>query len=597
MSVTAKVVSFAAVLVVMDCFGADIQKLPEQSVYEISYLPGKELTGRLEDWDGVPEAALTVPMRESVTPVPAGLRPKFRARITDTELQFLLTAEDPTCVFAVAPNQKYLNDCFEIYLDPLYTRDVALDATMSQTSVTPADRDGREISVSGPLPGVRVKRVDFPGGWAAEVAFPLVNRQFEMTPSDGLRFGCNVAYSNNDHPGKSTVDHKIGWSSLDDTDSSWQTPAVYGEFRVRAPGKTAAVPVKEGPAKAEITARRSAGECCEDAAYLGGFRPEPAITRGFNMGVSERDLAAAAAWGANNARFEVITHPGSAWRGLTLDQVIDRAVGIFTNGLVAARKTGVKLILDGRGLPGRNAFVWNYREDYVKFLGALLRAAQPYKDALWAIDVMNEPLDFNQLPYPPVEFRQFFLDTVRDLRKIDRDVWFIYDVGPGGGYYGFRGLKPLPDPRIIYACHFYDPGAFTHQGVDASLLLDQGLMPKAVQGNMRRYPGVYHGRWFDKAEIERRLRPVIDFQRKYRTPIYVGEFSCVSWAPVESTTRYLQDLVDVFEKYGWSWSYHCFRGWPGWNLDTEDGVLVKPKTGVETKRAPIIRKALERNGK
>ncbi len=239
---------------------------------------------------------------------------------------------------------------------------------------------------------------------------------------------------------------------------------------------------------------------------------------------------------------------------------------------------------------------WRYTDDYVRFILAVLRECEGLHESIWAVDIFNEPLDFAQLPYPPIELRAFYLRVTRAIHARYPDLWCIYEVGPGGGYFGFTDLKPIPDPKVIYSLHFYNPGAFTHQGVDAALLQDASLT-KEQKGNMKRYPGFYLGRWFDRDEIVRQLANVRKFQLKYDVPIYVGEFSCVSWAPVESTTRYLQDLVDVFEKYGWSWSYHCFRGWPGWNLDTEDGVLVKPKTGVETKRAPIIRKALEKNGK
>ena len=26
-------------------------------------------------------------------------------------------------------------------------------------------------------------------------------------------------------------------------------------------------------------------------------------------------------------------------------------------------------------------------------------------------------------------------------------------------------------------------------------------------------------------------------------------------------------MTDIFEEYGWDWSYHAYREWPGWNLE------------------------------
>ena len=57
------------------------------------------------------------------------------------------------------------------------------------------------------------------------------------------------------------------------------------------------------------------------------------------------------------------------------------------------------------------------------------------------------------------------------------------------------------------------------------------------------------------------------FQEKYGAKIYVGEFSAVCWAP--DAEKYLEDVISVFEEYGWDWTYHAFREWPGWSVECE----------------------------
>ena len=63
------------------------------------------------------------------------------------------------------------------------------------------------------------------------------------------------------------------------------------------------------------------------------------------------------------------------------------------------------------------------------------------------------------------------------------------------------------------------------------------------------------------------LQPVRDFQLAYNVHIYAGEFSAIRWAPGDSATQYLRDVIELFEEYGWDWSYHAYREWDGWSLE------------------------------
>lgn len=63
------------------------------------------------------------------------------------------------------------------------------------------------------------------------------------------------------------------------------------------------------------------------------------------------------------------------------------------------------------------------------------------------------------------------------------------------------------------------------------------------------------------------LAPVRDFQMRHKARIYVGEFSAVAWA--EGADRYIADCIELFEEYGWDWSYHAFREWHGWDVERE----------------------------
>ena len=93
-------------------------------------------------------------------------------------------------------------------------------------------------------------------------------------------------------------------------------------------------------------------------------------------------------------------------------------------------------------------------------------------------------------------------------------------------------------------------------------------------------PGTVEGKLWDKAALEAAMQPAIDFANRYRVHMYVGEFSCVRTAPGNSTLNYLTDVVDIFEKHQWDWSYHAFREWEGWSLE-HTGPLAEPALATE----------------
>jgi hypothetical protein len=73
------------------------------------------------------------------------------------------------------------------------------------------------------------------------------------------------------------------------------------------------------------------------------------------------------------------------------------------------------------------------------------------------------------------------------------------------------------------------------------------------------------GKKWDKEELRKALAPVREFQQKYQVPVYIGEFSVARWAP--GGELWLKDVIDIFEEYGWDWTYHAFREYHGWSVE------------------------------
>ena len=89
----------------------------------------------------------------------------------------------------------------------------------------------------------------------------------------------------------------------------------------------------------------------------------------------------------------------------------------------------------------------------------------------------------------------------------------------------------------------------------------------------------------DKDALRRVLQPLRDWQRDYAVQIYLGEFSAIRWAPEDSAYRYLRDCIELFEEFGWDWSYHASaNGAAGvWNM-----ARTKP-TPSRARRKPDVR--------
>lgn len=109
---------------------------------------------------------------------------------------------------------------------------------------------------------------------------------------------------------------------------------------------------------------------------------------------------------------------------------------------------------------------------------------------------------------------------------------------PHGDPIHFKGAAPVrtPGSRGWYTVNVYQPLEFTHQGIYE--------YPVGVT-----YPG--------KESLLKTLKPVRSFQLKHRRKIMVGEFSCSNHTAEIEKHRYIRDCIDLFEEYGWSWSYHA----------------------------------------
>ncbi|MBI4979267.1 MAG: cellulase family glycosylhydrolase [Spirochaetes bacterium] len=266
-------------------------------------------------------------------------------------------------------------------------------------------------------------------------------------------------------------------------------------------------------------------------------------------------------WNANLIRWQM----GANWGKTGTDRDLD-AYGAWLDGkladvdkvLAAGSKYGVKVALDLHSPPGGRypdkSMAMFYEKKYNDYFVALWeKIARRYKGhpALWAYDLINEPVNYK----PSEEGMDYYATQVRAakaIRAIDPVTAIIFVSENWDSPAAFKQMVPPDIPNIIYQAHFYDPGQFTHQGV--------GGRATGVA-----YPGNIGGKNYDKEVLRGILKPLRDFQLAYNAHIYIGEFSAVRFAP--GAAKYLADCIDIFEGYGWDWSYHAFREWQGWSVE------------------------------
>lgn len=353
-------------------------------------------------------------------------------------------------------------------------------------------------------------------------------------------------------------------------------------------------------------------------AQLASYRPSPPVVRGFMVGgartlekdTMKRNLVAAREWGANVLRLPLTpvefgkVMNQSMWE--SWPEYLDR----LEETVKIASELGMKLVIEMhsppideiqlKGLRDKHE-MWVHPDLSKNFLKAWTDIAtrlKPYSKAIWAYDLYNEPVDRSQMPWPPKEWYFLAVDLTMAIRKIDPDVWVLYECGPGGWPKGFERLQPLPDTRVIYGCHMYHPGAFTHQGVhyDGDLYQEKDLQGVTDV----HYPLKTKEGWVNKGALEKYLNPLIKFQETWKVPVFIGEFSVARWAPKPDAVLWLKDVMDIFEAHGWAWCYHSFREYHGWSLEYDETFWKKgmpdPKPVKElTDRAKVVRSYLERN--
>lgn len=307
---------------------------------------------------------------------------------------------------------------------------------------------------------------------------------------------------------------------------------------------------------------------------------------------NEQDFADLEKWNVNVIRWQITRNWGKSGTDQILaeyDKWIDSELEDLDKAAQSAQRHGIKLMIDLHSPPGgrledrtlRMIMEQKYEDHFIK---VWQKIATRYKDnpAIWAYDLINEPVQNQLPPQGKADWLGIQINAAKAIRKIDPTTAISFEVDGWDAPANFAWLAPVDIPNVIYQVHMYWPGQFTHQGVHNNWGEDGGD-PRVE------YPGTLSGQPFDKQALRKQLQPVRDFQLQCNAHIFVGEFSAIRWAP--GAEKYLADCTSIFEEYGWDWTYHAFREWPGWSVEHADEPANRNKhvlAETTTKRAQVL---------
>jgi hypothetical protein len=310
--------------------------------------------------------------------------------------------------------------------------------------------------------------------------------------------------------------------------------------------------------------------------------------------LSEQDLKVLADdWGANLVRWQLTrpNHSGEETDFTAYDKWLDDELVKLDRGLRWAKSLGVMVVVDLHSPPGGKASSGGYQaamggiftdpRAQSKFIEVWRMIAKRYKGnkTIWGFDLVNEPVDSDTAENCD-DWQSLAFRAGKAIRAIDPSRTLIVEPPSWGSPQGFIGFHPIPLPHIVYSFHMYEPIQFTHQGV---------FSPSAPVT----YPGMIAGVMWDKATQEKAMAPAIEFAKRYRVQMYVGEFSAIRWAP--GAYKYLSDLIDIFESHGWDWTYHAYREWGGWSVELGNQKDDLTPTKEPTRRKLVLLKWMKQD--
>lgn len=299
----------------------------------------------------------------------------------------------------------------------------------------------------------------------------------------------------------------------------------------------------------------------------------------FDSFIRREDIARIASWGMDHVRlpfdYPVVESDDQPF------VYLEEGLGHLDDCLKWCQEFGLNLIFDLHKAAGysfgehASATLFNdpiARERFLRLWETLaLRYRSQMSDKL-VFELLNEMVQPTSGPWNKLAHEAF-----ARIRKADPQRWVMVGGNNWNSAWTLKDIELIPDPRVVYTFHFYEPMPFTHQR--ASWNADTRAMNAVVE-----YPGMvpnlaafldarpeFRGSLekflttpMDLEYLKANLQPALDFQAKSGLPLYCGEYGVIDHAPLESRLRWHRDFTGLLRQHGigkavWSYKEMGFR--------------------------------------
>ncbi|MDC0358293.1 glycoside hydrolase family 5 protein [Oligoflexia bacterium] len=208
--------------------------------------------------------------------------------------------------------------------------------------------------------------------------------------------------------------------------------------------------------------------------------------------------------------------------------------------------------------------------------------------AIGAFDLVNEPAQ-RSVAAGLKAWPELASDVIAAIRAIDATRTIILEPRYGNQVY-FNTLKTFFSlSNLIYSFHSYYPSTVIKQGLEGRPTGKKYPKGKLNKKKLTRKNKKAWSFWRQLKKAKKKQGNKADAQ------MYVGEFSCVRWAPGNTTKRYLGDMIKLFEKNKMHWTMHAWGDDNVWDPRFSSDMNDDQPSPTPTDRATLLKKFFAKN--